>query len=171
MVLLANSLGYRASKRSVAARDTHLINGHPATTGEQWVGELSRLDASDEGVVWRTVREVTTRFAQRDERVWDLTVEDDESYVVGMAAVHNCHRIGQDNPSLYTTLIASGTLDEPIQRILNRKTRVLERAIGDTDDSVAVLDDVDAAPLTEIVKLLVEEAVSSHRKVARSASR
>lgn len=74
------------------------------------------------------------------------------------------HRVSQENPTLYTTLIASGTLDEPIQRILNRKTRVLERAIGDTDDSVAVLDDGDAAPLTEIVQLLVAEAVASHKR-------
>lgn len=71
------------------------------------------------------------------------------------------HRIGATHPVLYTTLIARNTLDEPIQRVLNKKTTVLEKAIGNTDDSVAVLEDTDAATLTDIAMTVIDEALAS----------
>lgn len=71
------------------------------------------------------------------------------------------HRIGATHPVLYTTLVARNTLDEPIQRVLNKKTTVLEKAIGNTDDSVAVLEDTDAATLTDIAMTVIDEALAS----------
>lgn len=70
------------------------------------------------------------------------------------------HRVGATAASVqYTTVIASGTLDEPIQRVLHRKTDVLEHGLGQTDDSVVMLDQSDAATLTEIVMAVIEEAI------------
>ena len=70
------------------------------------------------------------------------------------------HRVGAVGESVeYTTVIASDTLDEPIQRVLARKMEVLERGLGQTDDSIVVLDQADAATLTEIIMNVIDEAI------------
>lgn len=75
------------------------------------------------------------------------------------------HRPGATAESIqYTTLIAVGTLDETIQRVLGKKVETLEAALGDTDDSVAVLDQDDARSLMEIVDEVVAEAVRTRKK-------
>jgi SNF2 family DNA or RNA helicase len=74
------------------------------------------------------------------------------------------HRIGAVNPALYTSMIALGTLDEAIQKVLIRKTKVLEAALGNTDDSVAVMADSDAAGLQEIVLTVIDEAIRARGK-------
>jgi len=81
------------------------------------------------------------------------------------------HRIGQVNPTDYTTLVATGTLDEPIQRILWDKTDILEKALGDFDDSVAVMGKDDAAGLAEIARLLVDEAIAEWKRRRPKSSR
>jgi hypothetical protein len=51
-----------------------------------------------------------------------------------------------------------GTLDEPIQRVLEAKTKVAEVALGDLDDSVAVMRGQELAGLMEIALELVDAA-------------
>ncbi|WP_433673900.1 hypothetical protein [Microbacterium gorillae] len=74
------------------------------------------------------------------------------------------HRVGAVNPALYTSLIAKGTLDEPIQKVLIRKTAVLEAALGNTDDSVAVMAESDASGLQEIMLAVIDEAIRTRRR-------
>lgn len=80
------------------------------------------------------------------------------------------HRPGAKGESVqYTTLIAVGTLDETIQNVLGRKVEVLEKGIGDTDDSVAVLASDDARGLTDIVDAVVQEALTIRLKESRKS--
>ncbi|MBN9214132.1 MAG: DEAD/DEAH box helicase [Microbacterium sp.] len=77
------------------------------------------------------------------------------------------HRPGATGESVqYTTLIAVGTLDETIQNVLGRKVEILEKGIGDTDDSVAVLAGDDARGLRDIVDAVVEEALRTRKRAA-----
>lgn len=77
------------------------------------------------------------------------------------------HRPGATAESIqYTTLIALGTLDETIQKVLARKTEVLVAGIGATDDSVAVMESGDTHSLMEIVEAVVQEAVATMKKAA-----
>lgn len=67
------------------------------------------------------------------ERVYDLTVEDDHSFIVGNSVVHNCHRIGQhaDMVSCYY-LVAENTIDEEIIEKIETKRKMVEKSlIGD----------------------------------------
>lgn len=92
-----------------------------------------------------------------------IFVEVDWTPALVKQAEDRIHRIGQVNAPVYLTLIAHGTLDEPIQRVLGRKTKILEAGIGDTDDSVAVLGEDDAAGLMEIARFVIDDAVKTWR--------
>lgn len=105
-----------------------------------WVGAFTiegnpdneSLAAWDERYVYQPVRQVTTRFATRHNRkirVWDIEVEDDESFVVGQATVHNC-RIGQDRGVIITTLIADHMMDEKVIELLTKKRRLIDQAVN-----------------------------------------
>ena len=121
IALLTERLGYRSLIRS----------GSAAAGGHTVVGYTDHLTDG-----FRRVRSVSTSHGRRI-RVHDLTVKDGESFTVGLAAVHNCHRVGQRRPVNYTTLIAPGTLDERIQAALVRKAETLDAVIGG-DNDVAV---------------------------------
>lgn len=76
-------------------------------------------------------------------------------------------RIGQETPVSCTTLIAEGTLDPHIQRILVAKAEIIDAVLGSDDAGVAVMahDELDdhAAP-AEIIEALVQFAVERHQK-------
>lgn len=93
-----------------------------------------------------------------------LFVEADWTPALIKQAEDRTNRIGQENPSLYTTLIARNTLDEPIQRVLHAKTKVLEAALGDTDDAVAVMAEADVVGLQEIALAVIDEAVKTRKR-------
>jgi intein/homing endonuclease len=97
--------------------------------GGQWVGgytdggaHLSQYLKADDRYVYHPISSVTTSVAKRTKAVYDLTVEDDHSFVVGLAAVHNCHRIGQSNAVTITYLDALGTIDMKLALMLKDKT-------------------------------------------------
>jgi hypothetical protein len=58
------------------------------------------------------------------ERVYDLTVSDGESFIVGGFAVHNCHRIGQRDSVFVQYLVFSGSLDQTVLASCLRKREV-----------------------------------------------
>jgi SNF2 family DNA or RNA helicase len=91
-----------------------------------------------------------------------IFVETDWTPAVIKQAEDRQHRHGATAESInYTTLIAADTLDEPIQRVLGRKMAILESAIGDTDDSVALLIESDTRGIQEIVAGLVDTAITT----------
>lgn len=94
-----------------------------------------------------------------------IFVETDWTPALIKQAEDRQHRPGATGESVqYTTLIALGTLDETIQNVLGRKVEILERGIGDTDDSVAVMSSDAARGLQEIVDEVVAEALKTQKR-------
>lgn len=92
-----------------------------------------------EGFVCLPVTAVETRIeASKQKRVYDLTVENDESFVVGRATVHNCHRIGQKNTVIVVNFICMGTIEERIRVVLYEKSKVSAQALGDDIDEMVL---------------------------------
>lgn len=77
-------------------------------------------------------------------------------------AEDRCHRIGQDNHVTITTLIAPNTLDEKIQEVLLRKSKVLDAILGG-DNNVST--DTHSSPGASILEAIVFERLraANHR--------
>jgi len=92
----------------------------------------SRYDVPDgvkvHGVLLRRAKKTGGSF----ERIWDLTVETDESFVVGNVAAHNCHRMGQRDSVTIQHLLLDGSIDARMIQTIVAKQEVLEKAL-DTD--------------------------------------
>lgn len=54
-------------------------------------------------------------------KLYDISVEDDECYMVGNLPVHNCHRIGQKRTVQVIDLLSKDTYDEMIYKKLHGK--------------------------------------------------
>lgn len=117
-------LGYKPSGwRAPQPKEKRKIDGREINQGEHWQGEFAldpllsedatRVVVSDAGA-WRRVKEVQTRFAKKADRVWDLTVECDHSFIVGLVAVHNSQRNATEAPVYYT--FALDTVEEKVIR-------------------------------------------------------
>lgn len=136
-------------------------NGEPRWT---WAAEVAPgdevLNPADGS--WRPVGQVLMRLAVEGERVWDLTVDGDESYVVGGVAVHNCNRIGSTQNVQINTLVAQGTLDPAIQTVLQKKGMVLGAVTGG-DVQVSVSNE--EVSVTDIVRQIVTDCVAKHAEV------
>ena len=99
-----------------------------------WIGGWTTSLMGQPGeATWRPVRSVTTRHGRStDPGLFDLTVEgDDPSFIVGTAAVHNCHRIGADltQPVQIIEFIARNTYEQRIEKILNEKGEMVNELI------------------------------------------
>ncbi len=97
-----------------------------------------------------------------------IFVETDWTPALITQAIDRCHRIGQSNPIQARFLIALGTLDEHIQRILESKGVTSTAILGDTSGEVAVLDNIDdlETPQTILEKLILDvlDAETAPRK-------
>ena len=76
-------------------------------------------------------------------------------------AEDRCHRFGQTEPVYITTLVAKGTLDEHIQRVLERKIAFLKEAAGG-DHDVAY-----GAKTSFLISGLLTDLVQSRLKQSR----
>jgi len=69
-----------------------------------------------------------------EERVYDLSVEDDHSFVVGNYNVHNCYRIGQENNvSVYYQLFR-GTISLAMWYSLMKKQKNIDEILNKNDE-------------------------------------
>ena len=71
--------------------------------------------------------------------LYDISVEDDECYMVGNLPVHNCHRIGQEHTVQVINLYIANTYDEEIYKMLNGKGAMSD-AVIDGDESNKAMD-------------------------------
>lgn len=107
----------------------------------QWIGgyttngnpDNKKLNRKDNEFCYNPVKKVTTYNDKTT--VYDLTVEDDHSFVVGQAIVHNCHRIGQKNTVFAYYLMGNGTLDEHVARILVDKSYEIDSIMDNKTES------------------------------------
>ena len=72
------------------------------------------------------------------------------------------HRQGQVAHGLrYISMIARGTLDEVVQKVLHVKTRVLEAALGDEGNRVALTDESSLETMQEIIGTVIATALDA----------
>ena len=130
IALLALQCGHAPTLR-VVDNETH--------NKGQWIGCYTVHDKSsspslatwDEYYVYHPIHKVETFFAPRrpdSTYVYDLTVEEDHSFVVGQAIVHNCHRIGQVG-SVTSIWLQFGEMDDRVDRLLEQKQRVIDHVL------------------------------------------
>lgn len=93
------------------------------------------------------------RPSRGSERVYDLTVDNDSSFVIGHASVHNCHRIGQQHACYYYFPLIEGTVDESIYAALERKRQTFSKLI----DGVDYINTSEESVLGDILKELKEK--------------
>lgn len=105
------------------------------------------LIKNNDGNILYPISEIKKYKPKRnDERVYDLEVEDDSSFIVGMSSVHNCHRIGQKDTVNIYPLIFNDTLDQYVFDVIESKRKEIVKALDnedyESDVSESVLSDV-----------------------------
>jgi len=94
-----------------------------------------------------------------------LFVETDWTPALVQQAEDRCHRIGSDRPVTVTTMVAPGTLDEQVQKVLADKGEILEAFMGPGQDvSVVEFEGEHVAP-AEIVADMTRRVL---RRMSRS---
>ncbi|APX31753.1 hypothetical protein BH708_02370 [Brachybacterium sp. P6-10-X1] len=82
------------------------------------------------------------------------------------------HRIGQDCTVMVTTMVAPGTLDHTIQKVLRGNIEVLDQVIGGTGHQVAVTEtDVDSRAIGDVMWELAEPLLRRCEKTAARRQR
>jgi len=95
-----------------------------------------------------------------------LFVETDWTPALVLQAEDRTHRVTQTRPVTLTTMVAPGTLDEQVQKVLAAKAKVLEPLLGEGQD-VSVIDTDDEDELTapaEIVFDIADRLVVKRRR-------
>ncbi|MHB8318132.1 MAG: DEAD/DEAH box helicase [Acidimicrobiales bacterium] len=92
-------------------------------------------------------------------------VETDWTPALMTQAEDRQHRVGQDRPVTYTTLVAAGTLDERVQAVLGEKAGTLDAVMdGDHRVGVSVSGQILAS---DILRDLVEERILAAKRQAK----
>jgi len=81
--------------------------------------------------------DIPKKINGKREQVHDITVENEESFVVGTVVSHNCHRIGQLASVLIQHLVLEGSLDARMAQVLVDKQNIADRAL-DRDTTLIV---------------------------------
>lgn len=89
---------------------------------------------SDGKFIRQRIRNVETFLPDQIKYVNDLTVEEDHSFIVGQAIVHNCHRIGQSGSVLVQHLVLDGSLDARMAQMIVEKQEIADRALDNSTD-------------------------------------
>jgi len=111
--------------RTVSLQNTH-GNGYIIEYANKDL-RLKRLKIH-EGYTLYPIQSVNFSRAKRgSERVYDLTVEDDHSFVVGNYNVHNCHRIGQKSNVTIQYIVVDNSIDSMIAKKLVKKEDVFNK--------------------------------------------
>jgi len=112
------------------------------------------LIKNNEGSIIYPIQEIKNYKPKRnDERVYDLTIEDDESFIVGLSTVHNCHRIGQKNVVNIYPLIFPDTIDDYVFSAIEGKRKEIVKVIDNEDYESNVSESV----LSEVIQKIKEK--------------
>lgn len=91
-----------------------------------------------DGYILYPIKSITKSKPKRGfERVYDLSVEDDQSFVVGSYNVHNCYRTGQKKNVTVYYPVFENTIELIIYNILNRKKKNINQVMGDENEEEA----------------------------------
>lgn len=100
----------------------------------------------------------------------NLFVETDWTPAVLTQARDRTHRIGQTRPITLTTLVATGTLDEHLQRVQRAKAADLDIVMGTGNDTSVMKDDGELATPRQIVHTMVTERIAARRRRSGQAA-
>lgn len=91
--------------------------------------KIIRHSVKDNFII-RPIKDIKLYKAKRsDERVYDLAVQDDESFIVGLSTVHNCQRIGQKETVWVYHIVADESLDSKIIKMMMEKEAVAKEIL------------------------------------------
>jgi intein/homing endonuclease/superfamily II DNA or RNA helicase len=101
-----------------------------------------RINKVDDYITF-PIKSITISKPKRgEERVYDLSIEDDHSFVVGNYNVHNCYRIGQkNNVNVYYQLF-DDTISTRMWETLKNKKEIIDTIMGEktlTEDEITNL--------------------------------
>lgn len=112
------------------------------------------LIINDDGNVLFPIQEIKQYKPKRnDERVYDLEVEDDHSFVVGLSSVHNCHRIGQKNVVNIYVFAFPDTIDDIVYSCIETKRKEIVKVIDNEDYT----SNIEESVLTEVINKIKEK--------------
>ena len=106
------------------------------TTSEHYRLEFNKIDGhricqKDDYILFR-IHSLNLKVPNKDngaDRTYDLEVEDDSSFVVGQANVHNCWRIGQKRDVEVIYLIYDDTVEVALYKTVDEKMKVISTII------------------------------------------
>jgi intein/homing endonuclease len=117
----------------------------------------NKLITNQNGNVLYPIEEIKIYHPKRnDERVYDIEVQDDHSFVVGLSTVHNCHRIGQKNAVNIYVLVFPDTIDDYVFSAIESKRKEIVKVIDNEDYE----SDVSESVLSEVIDRIKKK----HRK-------
>ena len=134
-VSASSVLCYQMCELAIRAGFIPTMRSGSLKSGNHWVGgytkfskgDNKRLNDQDENYIYRPIRRVETK--NEKVMVYDLTVEEDHSFTVGFATVHNCHRIGQKDAVTVQHLVLNGSIDSKMAKTLIVKQEIIEKAL------------------------------------------
>lgn len=163
IAILCGGFGFMPSMRWVEA--TNAFIGGITKNGNPSRAALSKID---EQYVYNPVSSVKTSYVKlmggKYPKVRDLTVKTDESFVVGLATVHNC-RISQDRGCIITILKANHMLDKRVTEILHRKRKLITASV----DAARITDDAPPDAELEAYVHKIQEEIAGGGAVRRMA--
>ncbi len=96
---------------------------------------LNKIHKIDDYITYPISSLTIKRPSHKEERVYDLSVESDNSFVVNVYNVHNCYRQGQNKDVLVYYPIFENTIEQIVYNILQRKKDVIDQVMGDGEYS------------------------------------
>lgn len=131
---------YVTASEKLASQVARLILkcGYRPTIGKNCTGHFVIAYSESQTENSALVQSVYTYFPKKNNgirpKVYDITTDSTESFVLGMSVVHNCHRIGQkDNVTCYY-LLGRGTIDHKLYSIIHNKKAIANSIMASDDD-------------------------------------
>ena len=124
-----NSLNKPASLSYIKNNDYYVV---------RYIESNNKKILIKDGYILYPIKSITKSKPKRGfERVYDLSVEDDQSFVVGSYNVHNCYRTGQKKNVTVYYPVFENTIELIIYNILNRKKKNINQVMGDENEEEA----------------------------------
>lgn len=163
---------HRDVSEAMAAAVPEAVGGAEVIVGGTSHADRTRIvDAFQDGTVPVLVASITaagtgitlTRSSDA------LFVETDWTPALVQQAEDRLHRISATRPVVITTMVAPGTLDERVQKVLAGKGQMLQQMMGeDQDVSVVEFEGDEVAAPAQIIEEIVAQVIVRRRKSART---
>jgi len=163
MCVLAVRSGFVSSMRKGSGKSgSHWIGGYSKFPKNQ-----NRFNNQDVNYSYRPVTSVRTSYAKQ--KVYDITVEGDHSFVTGFATAHNCHRRGQLESVDVMHLVLEGSIDFTQANSVIRKQQAIDRMLDYKPDEVEAMEPVIPMPGFTATASALDKEAKQFRESAHSS--